>query len=264
MQSEHSVLTSEFPSETMKETMMPRALLVDDDIELAELATEFLTLEGFDVEVARRGDQGLERALSGGFDVVILDVMLPGLGGFEVLRRLRAQSAVPVLMLTARGDDSDRILGLESGADDYLAKPFNPRELAARLRAVLRRSQGQSDGGAPREKMEVGDLELNIAARTLRKNGEKIELTGLEFDLMSSFLREAGKVIPREQIFREVFGRKLLPGDRSIDTHVSNLRRKLGSHPDESDRFKNLRGVGYGYTLPENFSVVADEVESEE
>ena len=244
---------------------MPRALLIDDDIELAELANEFLTLEGFDVEVAPRGDTGLERALAGGFDVIVLDVMLPGLGGFEVLRRLRAQSAVPVVMLTARGDEGDRILGLESGADDYLPKPFNPRELAARLRAVLRRSSGEGASAPHREKMEVGDLEINSASRVMRKNGEKVELTGLEFDLMAAFLREAGKVVAREQIFREVFGRKLLPGDRSIDTHVSNLRRKLGPHPDGSDRFKNLRGVGYGYTLPENFvPAVADVDEDDE
>jgi two-component system response regulator CpxR len=132
-------------------------------------------------------------------------------------------------MLTARGEEGDRILGLESGADDYLPKPFNPRELAARLRAVLRRSHGTGEAsGPPRERLEVGDLELNMAARTLRKGGGKIELTGLEFDLMAAFLREAGRVIPREQIFRDVFGRKLLAGDRSIDTHVSNLRKKLG------------------------------------
>ena len=235
---------------------MPRVLLIDDDIELAELATEFLTLEGFEVEVARRGDTGLDRAIAGGFDCVILDVMLPGLGGFEVLRRLRGQSGVPVLMLTARGDDADRILGLESGADDYLPKPFNPRELAARLRAVLRRfaTAGSEGSGPPREKMEVGDLEMNLASRTLRRGSEKIELTGLEFDLLAAFLKEAGRVVPRETIFRDVFGRKLLPGDRSIDTHVSNLRRKLGAHPDGSERFKNLRGVGYGYALPENFA----------
>ncbi|PQV65109.1 two component transcriptional regulator, winged helix family [Abditibacterium utsteinense] len=240
---------------------MPRVLLIDDDIELAELATEFLTLEGFEVEVARRGDTGLDRAIAGGFDCIILDVMLPGLGGFEVLRRLRGQSGVPVLMLTARGDDADRILGLESGADDYLPKPFNPRELAARLRAVLRRfaTTGTHDG-PPREKLEVGDLEMNLASRSLRRGGEKIELTGLEFDLLSAFLKEAGKVVPREIIFRDVFGRKLLAGDRSIDTHVSNLRRKLGAHPDGTERFKNLRGVGYGYALPENFH--ADEAES--
>ncbi len=233
---------------------MPRVLLIDDDIELAELATEFLTLEGFEVEVARRGDTGLDRALAGGFDCVILDVMLPGLGGFEVLRRLRGQSGVPVLMLTARGDDADRILGLESGADDYLPKPFNPRELAARLRAVLRRfATGAAPEGPPRERLEVGDLEMNLAARTMRRGGEKIELTGLEFDLLAAFLKEAGRVVPRETIFRDVFGRKLLAGDRSIDTHVSNLRRKLGAHPDGSERFKNLRGVGYGYALPEDF-----------
>ncbi len=233
---------------------MPRVLLIDDDIELAELATEFLTLEGFEVEVARRGDTGLERAIAGGFDAVILDVMLPGLGGFEVLRRLRSQSGVPVLMLTARGDDADRILGLESGADDYLPKPFNPRELAARLRAVLRRfATTGGEGGIARERLEVGDLEMNLASRSLRRGGEKIELTGLEFDLLAAFLKEAGKVVPREIIFRDVFGRKLLAGDRSIDTHVSNLRRKLGPHPDGTERFKNLRGVGYGYALPENF-----------
>jgi len=248
---DHPIMSHPVPHASAKDYQMPRALLIDDDVELAELATEFLTLEGFDVEVARRGDAGLERAQSGGFDVIILDVMLPGLGGFEVLRRLRSHSSVPVLMLTARGDDSDRILGLETGADDYLPKPFNPRELAARLRAVLRRSNGGSGEAAPREKFEVGDVELNMAARTLRRGGEKVELTGLEFDLMTAFLREAGRVVPREQIFRDVFGRKLLPGDRSIDTHVSNLRRKLGPHPDGSDRFKNLRGVGYGYTLPE-------------
>ncbi|HEX9996356.1 MAG TPA: response regulator transcription factor [Abditibacterium sp.] len=247
---------------------MPRVLLIDDDIELAELATEFLTLEGFDVEVARRGDTGLDRAIAGGFDCIILDVMLPGLGGFEVLRRLRGQSGVPVLMLTARGDDADRILGLESGADDYLPKPFNPRELAARLRAVLRRfattGSGGEHGGPPREKLEIGDLEMNFASRALRRGGEKIELTGLEFDLLGAFLKEAGRVVPRETLFRDVFGRKLLAGDRSIDTHVSNLRRKLGAHPDGTERFKNLRGVGYGYALPENFGDTQNSEKSEE
>lgn len=233
---------------------MPRVLLVDDDIELGELATEFLTLEGFQVDVVRRGDTGVERALAGGFDIVILDVMLPGLGGFEVLRRIRSQSNVPVLMLTARGDDSDRILGLEGGADDYLPKPFNPRELAARLRAVLRRV-GSGERARPSlegEKVKVGDLEIDVAARACRRGGEKIDLTGLEFDLLAAFAKSAGRVVPREQLFREVFGRKALPYDRSIDTHVSNLRRKLGSHPDGSDRFKNVRGVGYLYAPMES------------
>lgn len=233
---------------------MTRVLLIDDDIELGELAAEYLGLEGFELETVKRGDTGAERALSGGFDIVILDVMLPGLGGFEVLRRVRSVSSVPILMLTARGDDSDRVLGLESGADDYLAKPFNPRELAARLRAILRRTENQarSGPGNPTEKVTQGDLEMDIAARTCRRNGEKIELTGLEFDLLAAFVRAAGRVVPREQLFREVFGRKALSYDRSIDTHVSNLRRKLGAHPNGADRFKNVRGVGYLYAPMES------------
>jgi two-component system response regulator CpxR len=232
---------------------MPRVLIIDDDIELGELATEFLKLEGFEVDTVRRGDTGVDRALAGGYDIVILDVMLPGLGGFEVLRRIRVASNVPVLMLTARGEDSDRILGLEGGADDYLAKPFNPRELAARIRAVLRRAgSGERRIGSDSEKVKVGDLEIDVASRTSRRGGEKVELTGLEFDLLAAFVKAAGRVVPREQLFREVFGRKALPYDRSIDTHVSNLRRKLGPHPDGSDRFKNVRGVGYLYAPMES------------
>ena len=232
---------------------MTRVLLIDDDIELGELATEYLGLEGFELETIRRGDTGADRAIAGGFDIVILDVMLPGLGGFEVLRRVRTHSDVPILMLTARGDDSDRVLGLESGADDYLPKPFNPRELAARLRAILRRTENQTrSGGVQSEKITLGDLDMDIAARTCRRGGEKIELTGLEFDLLAAFVRAAGRVVPREQLFRKVFGRKALSYDRSIDTHVSNLRRKLGGHPDGSDRFKNVRGVGYLYAPMES------------
>jgi two-component system response regulator CpxR len=229
---------------------MSHVLLIDDDIELGELATEYLGLEGFEVETIGRGDTGAERALAGDFDIIILDVMLPGLGGFEVLRRLRTVSNVPVLMLTARGDDADRVLGLESGADDYLPKPFNPRELAARLRAILRRTEGQvraGETGPLTKKIGLGDLEMDIAARSCRLRGERVELTGLEFDLLSAFVRSAGRVVPREQLFREVFGRKALSYDRSIDTHVSNLRRKLGLHPDGTDRFKNVRGIGYLY-----------------
>lgn len=233
---------------------MTRVLLIDDDIELGELAAEYLGLEGFELETVRRGDTGADRALSGGFDIVILDVMLPGLGGFEVLRRVRSHSSVPILMLTARGDDTDRVLGLESGADDYLAKPFNPRELAARLRAILRRTENPARGGTGphAEKVSQGDLEMDIAARTCRRGGEKIELTGLEFDLLAAFVRASGRVVPREQLFREVFGRKALSYDRSIDTHVSNLRRKLGTHANGADRFKNVRGVGYLYAPMES------------
>ena len=244
-----------FMQQPLPVTSPLRVLLVEDDVKMSDLIREVLGREGMDADPVYDGENGLARAQSGQYALVLLDVMLPGIGGLEVLRRLRSSGTLgarlPVLMLTARGDELDKVLGLEMGADDYLPKPFNPRELAARLRAILRRAHGGPNEAAPREKFEVGDVELNLAARTLRRGGEKVELTGLEFDLMTAFLREAGRVVPREQIFRDVFGRKLLPGDRSIDTHVSNLRRKLGSHPDGSDRFKNLRGVGYGYTLPE-------------
>ncbi len=233
---------------------MERVLVIDDDEELCELVAEYLAREGFAVEAAHDGASGAARALSGEHALVVLDVMLPGLNGFDVLRRVRAAGVrVPVLMLTARGSDVDRIVGLEIGADDYLPKPFNPRELVARIRAILRRTRTpetvENMGAAPRrERIAVGDIELDRGARTALRRGEAIELTAVEFDLLESLLRSAGAVVARDALSERVLGRKLTPFDRSVDVHVSNLRRKLGPHRDGSDRIKTVRSVGYIYT----------------
>jgi two-component system response regulator CpxR len=209
--------------------------------------------EGWEVETVHDGEEGLGRVAAGDYVALILDVMLPGLGGFEVLRRLRATSALPVLMLTARGDEVDRVLGLELGADDYLPKPFSSRELAARLRAILRRAH--SDEIAPareptREVLRVGDVELDVAARAVRRGGDNVELTAVEFNLLELLLRHAGEVVTREQIAQDVFGRRLMPYDRSVDTHLSNLRRKLDPEGVTGERIKTVRGSGYVYTQP--------------
>jgi len=224
---------------------MARILVVDDDVELVELLREYLEGEGFAVAAAHDGASGVRAAVSGEAELVILDVMLPELSGFEALRRIRERSAVPVIMLTARGEDVDRIVGLELGADDYLPKPFNPRELAARVRAVLRR--GRADGAPGGGVLVVADLELDPAARRLRRGGEPVEVTGTEFSLLEALVRQAGRVVRREQLFKEVLGRRPVSFDRSLDVHVSNLRKKLGPLPDGGERIKTVRGVGYQY-----------------
>jgi two-component system, OmpR family, response regulator CpxR len=231
---------------------MQRVLVVDDDVELCELLAQYLKAEGFDLEAVANGEQGVGRALSGEHALVVLDVMLPAMQGFEVLRQIRAQSPIPVLMLTARGDDLDRILGLELGADDYLPKPFNPRELAARIRAILRRAKPQPPELAPQlpEPILLGDLELDNAARVVRRGGELLNLTTVEFQLLEVLLRAAGQVVTREVLVRDVLGREFSPFDRSIDVHVSNLRKKLGPHPDGTERIKGVRGFGYLYAVP--------------
>jgi len=226
-------------------------LVVDDDTELCQLLSEYLVPEGYEVESVHSGMEGVERALSGDHALVVLDVMLPDVRGFEVLRRLRARSRMPVLMLTARGNEQDRILGLEMGADDYLPKPFNPRELCARIEAILRRSRNDAsalDVRIPGD-LIVDDVAINRGSRAVRRGGETIELTTVEFDLLEALLRNAGTVIPRDELVRTVLNRSFSPFDRSIDTHVSNLRRKLGPGPDGLDRIKSVRGVGYQYTL---------------
>jgi len=226
---------------------MNRVLIIDDDEELCELVSEFLAAEGFETEAVHSGDAGLEKAKLGDHDLVILDVMLPGMDGFEVLKRLRAKSEIPVVMLTARGDDMERILGLETGADDYLPKPFNPRELVARLRAVLRRVDGAIQ--ILPENLVVEDLELIATARKLTVSGQDVGLTYVEFDLLAALLQQAGTTVEKDDLSERVLERKLSPYDRSLDMHISNLRKKIGLRDDGSERIKTIRSVGYIYTL---------------
>jgi DNA-binding response OmpR family regulator len=235
------------------ESIAGHILVVDDDAELCRLVSRFLGAEGYFVHAVHTSIQGIERALSGDYDLVVLDVMLPEMNGFEVLRRMRAKSSTPVLMLTARGDDLDRILGLEMGADDYLPKPFNTRELSARVRAILRRANSANAHVVVSEaiSVQVGDLELNAGARTVRCGNEMLNLTTVEFDLLQRLLRSAGSVVGREELTRDVLGREFSPFDRSIDTHVWNLRRKVGNAVDGTERIKGIRGVGYLYALPD-------------
>jgi two-component system response regulator CpxR len=228
---------------------MERVLVIDDDIGLCELVGEFLEPEGYKIEAVHDGEAGVGRALSGEHALVVLDFMLPGINGFEVLRRIRAHSRLPVVMLTARGDDVDRIVGLELGADDYLPKPFNPRELVARISAVLRRTRPNAeDGKGTRQTLAVGDVEMDTGTRVVRREGETIELTVVEYDLLEKLLRAPGRIVTREELVKDVLHRNLSPFDRSIDMHVSNLRKKLGHQARGGvERIKTVRGVGYIY-----------------
>jgi two-component system response regulator CpxR len=234
----------------MKTGKMERILVIDDDVELCSLVREYLHAEGFTVDCVHDGEAGLQRTSSGGYLLAVLDVMLPGINGFEVLRRIRATSRLPVLLLTARGEDVDRIVGLEIGADDYLPKPFNPRELVARIRAILRRtrSDGKTLPAVP-EIVKVGEVELDPATRTVRRNGNPVDLTSVEFNLLEVLLREAGRVVPRERLVNAVLSRKFSPFDRSIDMHVSKVRKKLGD-TDNDEHIKTVRGVGYIFARP--------------
>jgi len=208
------------------------------------MLSEYLGRNGYRVTAVHRGDTGLKTALEKPFALVLLDVMLPGLDGFEVLRRIRAASAVSVLLLTARGEDVDRIVGLEIGADDYLSKPFNPRELLARIRAILRRSTGADQKQEP-TLLRAAGLELNQAARTVMQDGEKIELTDVEFALLEALMRSPGKVVTREDLSENALGRKFHPFDRALDMHVSRLRRKLSGKGASEELVKTIRGAGY-------------------
>jgi two-component system response regulator CpxR len=201
------------------------------------------------LESAHDGPSGLEKALTNRYAAVVLDVMLPGMSGLDVLKQLRQKSVVPVLMLTARGSELDRILGLELGADDYLPKPFNPRELVARLRAILRRTNTVAGAGGAHP-VHLADVELHPESRSVSCSGKTVSLTGAEFDLLHAFLRSPGKIISREDLTQAALGRPMSPMDRSIDVHVSNLRRKLGPYDGEQERIKAIRGSGYVYLLP--------------
>lgn len=226
---------------------MDEILLIDDDVELCSMLTEYLGKNGFRVKAVHRGDTGLKTALQRPWSLVLLDVMLPGMDGFEVLKRIRVDSEVNVLLLTARGEDVDRIVGLEIGADDYIPKPFNPRELLARMRAVLRRATPAAPAIA--EVLRVDDLELDSATRRALKDGTRLDLTDVEFGLLEALMRSAGKVVSREDLSQSVLGRQFDPFDRSLDMHVSRLRRKLGHGAIEDEVVKTIRGVGYQLAL---------------
>lgn len=228
---------------------MDQILLIDDDVELCSLVTEYLEAEGFKVEAVFDGRRGLERALNGPQLLIVLDVMLPGLNGLDVLRRIRSTSKIPVLLLTARGEDVDRIVGLEIGADDYLPKPFNPRELVARIRAILRRTRTAPQSDPIPDMVRVGDIELDPATRTVTQKGTRIEFTSVEFNLLEVLLREAGRVVAREELVDMVLSRKFSPFDRSIDMHISKVRKKLGDSDTGNELIKTVRGVGYIFTL---------------
>lgn len=229
--------------------MSTSILIIDDDEELCELVAEYLEVEGFQTAQVHDGETGLRQALDGDYDLAILDVMLPKKNGFEVLRELRKDSGLPVLMLTARGEDMERIVGLEIGADDYLPKPFNPRELVARLRAILRRAEAPDSSAA--DMIEVGDVQVRLSARSARKNGEDLGLTSVEFDLLAALLKRAGTVVKKEDLSREVLDRELSPFDRSLDMHISNLRKKLDAGKNGRELIKTVRSVGYIYAVDE-------------
>lgn len=221
-------------------------LLIDDDIELCSSLAKLLAMEGFAVRSVHNAEAALHQALQPEYRLIILDVMLPGGDGRQILRHLRLTSQVPVIMLTARGDETDRISGLEAGADDYLPKPFNPRELLARMRAVLRRREPEA---AIPEVLKIDDLELYIKSRRVLQAEQETPLTGAEFDVLLLLVRSAGKVLNRSEIAETALGRPMAPLDRSIDNHISNLRKKLGALYQGRERIRNLRGTGYIYTV---------------
>jgi two-component system OmpR family response regulator len=228
---------------------MARVLLVDDDVELCEMLVEYLAAEGFALDTVHDGECGAERALQGDYAAVVLDVMLPKLNGLDALRRIRQESHTPVLMLTAKGDDVDRIVGLELGADDYLPKPFNPRELVARLRAILRRTDAvhaHSDSPRPNE-IRAGDAVLRPAQRIAEWRGTVLELTSTEFNLLEALVRNAGRVVSKAELSERALGRAQQRYDRSIDMHVSNLRRKLGTLADGRSPIQTVRATGYQF-----------------
>ena len=224
-----------------KDALLMRVLLIDDDARLFELLSSYLEQNGVSVKGARDGKQGLAMLEEGGVDAVLLDVMMPGIDGLEVCRRIRAKSNVPVLMLTAKGDETDRVVGLAIGADDYIAKPFSPRELLARIRAVVRRVQPE----APVERLTVGDISIDLGRREVTRDSARVELTGIEFDILVALMRRAGRVVPRDSLLTEAGRGDVVVGERTVDVHISHLRQKLGDDPKGPRLIKTVRGVGY-------------------
>ena len=238
-----------------KEPSNLKIIIVDDDKKLCRLMADYLEPMGYIVEVAHNGAQGLEMILSGDFHAVILDVMMPEMDGFEVLKRLRRESDIPVLMLTARGEETDRIVGLEMGADDYLPKTFSSRELLARLRAVTRRhfiSEEKAKSEAVDKSLKFGNLCIEQSSRTAQLNGKTLNLTPIEYDLLAIMARSAGRVLTRDQLLDAVAGRSYEVFDRSVDVHVSSLRRKLGEDPRNPRFIKTVRTAGYMFKEPED------------
>jgi DNA-binding response OmpR family regulator len=221
--------------------MTLRALLIDDDARLAELLGTYFAPHGVELTHARDGRLGLFRVEQGGFDVVLLDLTLPGMDGLEVCKAIRSKSHIPIVMLTARGDETDRVVGLELGADDYLPKPFSPRELLARVRAVLRRAAPE----VMSERLRVGDLEIDVSARRVTVGGREVELTALELDLLLALARRAGRVVPRDALFPAAGRGDTAVSERTVDVHISHLRGKLGDDPRAQKRIRTVRGVGY-------------------
>lgn len=231
---------------------MDKILLADDDIEYCALLSEYLLAENFLVESVHDGKTAIQHALEKEYDLMILDIMMPQLNGLEVLKQLQNKIQIPVLMLTARGDDIDRILGLEMGADDYLPKPCNPRELVARLRAILRRTQKEKmEEGVSQSVSIVGDLTLERHNRSVLVMQKVIDLTSTEFNVLDTLIKQAGQIVKKETLTEESLFRKQTIYDRSVEMHVSKIRKKLGSHADGSQRIKTIRGVGYLYAPAE-------------
>lgn len=224
---------------------MKSILLVDDDYELGELLQEYMQMEGFQLHAVQDGETGLQEALSNNYDLVLLDVMLPKLNGFELLKRLRLQSNIPVIMLTARGESVDRVLGLEYGADDYISKPYHHHELLARIRAIFRRIGINNNSTANSGVITVDELQLNISKRVVLLDGVELGLTGAEFGVLQCLMENVGQLVNKDTLSLAALGRALMAYDRSIDMHVSNLRKKLGKRTDGSEWIKTVRSRGY-------------------
>jgi DNA-binding response OmpR family regulator len=235
-----------------------RLLIADDDVQLCQLLQQYFQLDGIELDMVHRGDGVLAMLQQAGYDLLILDIMLPGKNGLDVLRAVRQAGNTPVLMLSARGEEMDRIVGLELGADDYLAKPCSPRELSARARSILRRAQAPSTAPSASAvsasntplTLTVGDLHMNVGARQVECGGRRVELTGAEFSILHELLKHPGQVLDKDAVSRQALGRRLQAFDRSLDTHVSNLRKKLGVGLDGASRITAVRGAGYIYVLP--------------
>lgn len=244
--------------------MKSQVLVIDDDVELCGLLTDYLEREGYLLNSVHSGEQGRYEALAGSYDFIVLDVMLPGIDGFEVLRRIREKSTVPLLMLSARGEEIDRIVGLEMGADDYLAKPFNPRELLARLKAIQRRSleshaAENTNDDDKRDVILLGDLIVDARTMEVYLAGKRVPFTVAEFSLLRELVLTPGQVVNREDLAQRVLGRDLVIFGRSIDVHIASLRKKLGRTADGGERIKTIRGVGYMYMyVQQNMSICAD------